>query len=108
MSNENNAIHGFDVNLICDFFLNTERQGPGSPEAVSYTHLGYPIYCHGALRSRRSPFIRLVLHAEIHGQGILHTYNLITLFSRAPLRRLVQHADRLFRKRTVGGLERCV
>lgn len=34
MSNENNAIHGFDVNLICDFFLNTERQGPGSPEAT--------------------------------------------------------------------------
>jgi len=61
--------------------------------------------CHRALRSRRSPFIRLVLHAEINGQGILHTYNLITLFSRAPLRRLVQHADRLFRKRTVGGLE---
>lgn len=34
MSNENNAIHGFDVNLICDFFLNTERQGPGSPEVT--------------------------------------------------------------------------
>ena len=55
--------------------------------------------------SRRSPFIRLVLHAEINGQGILHTYNLITLFSGTPLRRLVQPADRLFRKRTVGGLE---
>ncbi len=34
MSNENNAIHGFDVNLICDFFLNTERQGQGRPEAT--------------------------------------------------------------------------
>ena len=34
MSNENNAIHGFDVNLICDFFLNTERQGPGNPEVT--------------------------------------------------------------------------
>jgi len=32
MSNENNAIHGFDVNLICDFFLNTERQGREVPK----------------------------------------------------------------------------
>ena len=29
-NNNNEAIYGFDVNLICDFFLNTERQGPGS------------------------------------------------------------------------------
>lgn len=34
MSNENKNIQGIDVNLICDFFLNTERQGPGSPEAT--------------------------------------------------------------------------
>lgn len=32
MSNENNTINEFDFNLICDFFLNVERQGPGSPE----------------------------------------------------------------------------
>lgn len=32
MNNENNTINEFDFNLICDFFLNTERQGPGSPE----------------------------------------------------------------------------
>lgn len=32
MNNENKTILGFDVNLICNFFLNTERQGPGSPE----------------------------------------------------------------------------
>ncbi|GAB6121705.1 class I SAM-dependent methyltransferase [Dysgonomonas termitidis] len=32
MSNENiTTIHEFDFNLICEFFLNTERQGPGSP-----------------------------------------------------------------------------
>lgn len=32
MSNENTTtIHEFDFNFICDFFLNTERQGPGSP-----------------------------------------------------------------------------
>lgn len=32
MSNENIInIHEFDFNFICDFFLNTERQGPGSP-----------------------------------------------------------------------------
>ena len=34
MNNDNNTIYEFDVNLICDFFLNTERQGPGSPEAT--------------------------------------------------------------------------
>ena len=34
MNNDNNKILGFDVNLICDFFLNTERQGPGSPEVT--------------------------------------------------------------------------
>lgn len=43
MNNENNnkTIHEFEFNLICDFFLNTERQGPGSPEvtlkALSFT-----------------------------------------------------------------------
>ncbi|HBG41767.1 MAG TPA: SAM-dependent methyltransferase [Porphyromonadaceae bacterium] len=35
MSNENiTTIHEFDFNFICEFFLNTERQGPGSPEAT--------------------------------------------------------------------------
>jgi len=33
MSNDK-EIHGFDVNLICEYFLSTERQGPGSPEAT--------------------------------------------------------------------------
>lgn len=32
MSKENNSIHTFDVNIIVDYFSNTERQGPGSPE----------------------------------------------------------------------------
>lgn len=30
MSNENKTIHDFDFNLICEFFSNMERQGPGS------------------------------------------------------------------------------
>ena len=34
MSNENKTIHEFDFNLICEYFLSTERQGPGSPEAT--------------------------------------------------------------------------
>lgn len=34
MSNETKTIHEFDFNFICDFFLNTERQGPGSPEVI--------------------------------------------------------------------------
>ena len=34
MSNDNKTINGIDVNLICDFFSNTERQGPGSPEVT--------------------------------------------------------------------------
>ena len=32
MSNENKSIHEFDINLICEYFSSTERQGPGSPE----------------------------------------------------------------------------
>ncbi|CEA14156.1 class I SAM-dependent methyltransferase [Methanobacterium formicicum] len=32
MSNENQTIHEFDLNIIYDYFSNTERQGPGSPE----------------------------------------------------------------------------
>ena len=34
MNNENNTIHEFDFNLICEYFSNIERQGPGSPEAT--------------------------------------------------------------------------
>lgn len=32
MSYENKTIHDFDFNLICEYFSNVERQGPGSPE----------------------------------------------------------------------------
>ena len=32
MGHENKSIHEFDVNLICDYYSSTERQGPGSPE----------------------------------------------------------------------------
>lgn len=28
------SIHDFDLNMICDYFVNTERQGPGSPEVT--------------------------------------------------------------------------
>lgn len=34
MSNENKTIHDFELGLICDFFSNMERQGPGSPEVT--------------------------------------------------------------------------
>lgn len=34
MSNENKSIHEFDFNLICEYFSNVERQGPGSPEVT--------------------------------------------------------------------------
>lgn len=34
MSNENKTIHDFDFSLICDFFSNMERQGPGSPDVT--------------------------------------------------------------------------
>ncbi|HET6557561.1 MAG TPA: class I SAM-dependent methyltransferase [Prolixibacteraceae bacterium] len=34
MSNENKTIHEFDFNLICEYFTNLERQGPGSPEVT--------------------------------------------------------------------------
>ncbi|MCI2144826.1 MAG: class I SAM-dependent methyltransferase, partial [Bacteroidales bacterium] len=35
MSNDNSTSIGeFDYNFICDFFSNTKRQGPGSPEAT--------------------------------------------------------------------------
>jgi hypothetical protein len=32
MNNEKQTIHEFDLNIIYDFFSDTERQGPGSPE----------------------------------------------------------------------------
>lgn len=35
MSNENiKTIHDFDFSLICEYFSNVERQGPGSPEVT--------------------------------------------------------------------------
>ena len=34
MSNEDTSIHDFDFRLICEYFSNIERQGPGSPEAT--------------------------------------------------------------------------
>lgn len=32
MSNENQTIYEFDLNMICEYYSNMERQGPGSPE----------------------------------------------------------------------------
>jgi ubiquinone/menaquinone biosynthesis C-methylase UbiE len=34
MENESKSIHEFDINLICEYFLEIERQGPGSEEAT--------------------------------------------------------------------------
>lgn len=34
MSNENKTISEFDLNLIYEYFIQLERQGPGSPEAT--------------------------------------------------------------------------
>lgn len=34
MSNENKTIYEFDFSLICEYFSNVERQGPGSPEVT--------------------------------------------------------------------------
>jgi SAM-dependent methyltransferase len=32
MDRENKSVHDFDVNLICEYYSNFTRQGPGSPE----------------------------------------------------------------------------
>ena len=40
MSNDNQSIHEFDLNLICEYFSGVERQGPGSPE-VTLKALGF-------------------------------------------------------------------
>ncbi len=34
MSKEIKTIHDFDFNIICEYFSNVERQGPGSPEVT--------------------------------------------------------------------------
>ena len=34
MNEEIKSIHEFDINLICEYFSNLERQGPGSPEVT--------------------------------------------------------------------------
>ncbi len=34
MGHDNKTIYDFDLNLICEFFSNMERQGPGSPEVT--------------------------------------------------------------------------
>lgn len=34
MSNDTQTIHEFDLNIIYDYFTDTERQGPGSPEVT--------------------------------------------------------------------------
>jgi SAM-dependent methyltransferase len=34
MKDENKTIHEFDLELICEYFANLERQGPGSPEVT--------------------------------------------------------------------------
>ena len=35
MTEENKSIHEFDFKLICEYFSNLERQGPGSPEVTT-------------------------------------------------------------------------
>jgi trans-aconitate methyltransferase len=32
MDQENKSVHDFDINLICEYYSNFVRQGPGSPE----------------------------------------------------------------------------
>jgi SAM-dependent methyltransferase len=34
MNDENQSIHDFDFDLICEYYSNFERQGPGSPEVT--------------------------------------------------------------------------
>lgn len=34
MSKKNASIHDFDLRLICEYFSNVDRQGPGSPEVT--------------------------------------------------------------------------
>jgi SAM-dependent methyltransferase len=34
MSNDNKSIHEFDLELICEYYSNLKRQGPGSPEVT--------------------------------------------------------------------------
>jgi len=34
MSKDNNTIHEFNLDMICEYFSNVERQGPGSPEVI--------------------------------------------------------------------------
>jgi SAM-dependent methyltransferase len=34
MTDETKSIHEFDFDLICEYFSNLERQGPGSPEVT--------------------------------------------------------------------------
>ena len=40
MNHETTSIHDFDFQLICEYFSNVERQGPGSPE-VTVKALGF-------------------------------------------------------------------
>ncbi|MCL2374383.1 MAG: class I SAM-dependent methyltransferase, partial [Treponema sp.] len=40
MAQENTSVHDFDVDLICEYYSNFERQGPGSPE-VTVKALGF-------------------------------------------------------------------
>ena len=40
MSNENKSIQEFDYPLICEYYANVERQGPGSPE-ITVKALGF-------------------------------------------------------------------
>jgi len=34
MNDNKQTIYDFDMNLICEYFLGNERQGPGSPEVT--------------------------------------------------------------------------
>jgi hypothetical protein len=40
MDQENKSVHDFDVNLICEYYSNFARQGPGSPE-ITIKALGF-------------------------------------------------------------------
>src|SRR5215510_15960549 len=40
MDQDNKSMHDFDVNLICEYYSNFERQGPGCPE-ITKKALGF-------------------------------------------------------------------
>ena len=77
MSNENKTIHDFELSLICDFFSNMERQGPGSPEATLKA-LSFA-FCHAYGKSLPSYWQKLVSSflVKYHQRGfVLSNYSL--------------------------------